>query len=157
MLGLTYLLGHEVRIPQVVQIGKSRITIVSFGTFHNLLSKMVEPRPDRERVEALFWAEMHVGEAVIATSMISLSMNSIELELEKQRPAVGTSCSVCVQLHNRQNTDIPVVCTGHISEHTDEGVLFSIESADDPEGLDNLRNIVLFHAHDPKRAAEDLG
>lgn len=117
---------------------------------------MTEPRQDKERVEALFWAEMHVGEQVIPTSMISLSMNSIELELEAQRPAVGTACSVCVQLHNRQNTDLPVVCTGHVSEHTKAGVLFKIESADDPEGLDNLRNIVLFHAHDPKRAAEDL-
>ena len=112
---------------------------------------------DKVRVEALFWAELILGDQVLATTMISLSMNTVELELESERPDIGTICSVRIQLHNRQNDELPVLCQGSISRHTDAGIIFRIESADDPTGLDNLRNIVLFHAHDPKRAAEDLG
>ena len=110
---------------------------------------------DSEHVEAPFWAELLVENQVHACTMISLSMHSMELEMESP-PAVGCDCAVRVQLHNRHNTDLSVLCQGSIVEHTDEGVRFHIQSADNEEGLNNLRNIVLFHAVDPKRAAADL-
>lgn len=109
------------------------------------------------RVEALFWAEIIVPEQqqTIPADMIGLSSKSIELECST-RLAINTACKVCIQLVNRKNTDLPVVCDGHISAHTHNGIIFSIDHVDDSEGLENLNNIILFHANDPHQAVREL-
>ena len=133
---------------------RPRFMIVSFASFITI-EEIIMSKNDSEHVEAPFWAELLIDNQVHTCTMIYLSMNSMELEM-RSPPPIGSDCSVRVQLHNRHNTDLSVLCQGSIVEHTDEGVRFRIRSADNEEGLNNLRNIVLFHAIDPKRAAADL-
>ena len=107
------------------------------------------------RVEALFWAEILLPDQRIPATMIGLSSKSIELECSIALP-IGTACEVCIQLVNRKNTDLPVACTGVVSAHTEDGLLFQIKNVNDAEGLENLKNIILFHASDPQQAMREL-
>lgn len=107
------------------------------------------------RVEALFWAEIFVSGSQIPATMIGLSSKSIELECNTNIP-IGTECDICIQLVNRKNTDLPVICSGTISGHSEDGLIFEIHKVDDNEGLENLKNIILFHSSDPQQAVRDL-